>query len=254
MFVGVRRRARRVLRLARRSDPDDRTELSTAWTWLGAGQFEVGLEILVDPLSLVMMLVVTGVGGLIVLYSNGYMAGDDEERRYFAYMAFFVFSMLMLVEGGNLLLLLVGWGLVGLASYLLIGFHHDRPSAIAAAKKAFVVNAVGDAIMALGLFLAIAKVGVLDFDVVFEAASSGRALRHGGDAGRARTARRRRREVGPDPVPHVASGRDGGPDTGLRADPCRDDGDRRRLPDLPHAPGVRGGAATSSTSPRSSGW
>ncbi len=153
--------------------PDERSELSTAWTWLGAGQFKVQLEILVDPLSLVMMLVVTGVGGLIVLYSNGYMAGDDEERRYFAYMAFFVFAMLMLVEGGNLLLLLVGWGLVGLASYLLIGFHHDRASAIAAAKKAFVVNAIGDAIMALGLFLAIAKVGSLDYGAVFEAASSG---------------------------------------------------------------------------------
>ena len=131
-------------------EPADRSELSTAWTWLGAGGFKAGLEILVDPLSLTMMLVVTGVGGLIVLYSTGYMAGDDEERRYFAYMSLFVFSMLMLVEGGNLLLLLVGWGLVGLASYLLIGFHHERPSAIAAAKKAFVVNALGDATMALG--------------------------------------------------------------------------------------------------------
>ena len=118
--------------------PDDRVELTTAWTWFKAGDFVVGLELLVDPLSIVMMLIVTGVGGLIVAYSNGYMAGDDEERRYFAYMSFFVFSMLMLVEGGNLLLLLVGWGLVGLASYLLIGFHHDRRSAVEAAKKAFV--------------------------------------------------------------------------------------------------------------------
>jgi NADH-quinone oxidoreductase subunit L len=152
---------------------DDRTELTTAWTWLKAGEFEVGLELLVDPLSIVMMLVVTGVGGLIVLYSNGYMAGDDEERRYFAYMAFFVFSMLLLVQGGNLLLLLVGWGLVGLASYLLIGFHHERTSAIDAAKKAFVMNASGDAVMALGFFLLIAKVGSLDYGVVFEAAESG---------------------------------------------------------------------------------
>jgi len=119
------------------------------------------------------MLVVTGVGGLIVLYSNGYMKGEDEERRYFAYMSFFVFSMLMLVMGGNLLLLLVGWGLVGLASYLLIGFYHDRTSAIDAAKKAFVVNTVGDAAMALALFLAIAKVGSLDYGTVFAAAQSG---------------------------------------------------------------------------------
>ena len=79
------------------------------------------------------------------------MDGDDEERRYFAYMALFVFSMLLLVQGGNLLLLLVGWGLVGLSSYLLIGFWHERPSAVAAAKKAFIMNAVGDATMALAL-------------------------------------------------------------------------------------------------------
>ncbi|MGL6278938.1 MAG: NADH-quinone oxidoreductase subunit L [Gaiella sp.] len=152
---------------------DDREVMSTAWTWLKAGSFEASLQILVDPLSLTMMLIVTGVGGLIVLYSNGYMAGEDEERRYFAYMALFVFAMLMLVMGGNLLLLLVGWGLVGLASYLLIGFYHERESAIDAAKKAFVINALGDALMALGFFLAIAKVGSPDFEPVFEAASSG---------------------------------------------------------------------------------
>ena len=153
--------------------PDDRAELTTAWTWLTAGEFKVGFELLVDPLSLVMMLVVTGIGGLIVLYSNGYMEGEDEERRYFAYMSLFVFSMLMLVMGGNLLLLLVGWGLVGLASYLLIGFYHDRSSAIDAAKKAFVINTIGDAAMALALFLAIAKVGSLDYSTVFDAAQSG---------------------------------------------------------------------------------
>jgi NADH-quinone oxidoreductase subunit L len=154
-------------------DPDDRVEMTTAWTWLKAGDFVVELQLLIDPLSLVMMLIVTGIGGLIVAYSNGYMAGEEEERRYFAYMAFFVFSMLMLVQGGNLLLLLVGWGLVGLASYLLIGFYHDRRSAIEAAKKAFVINALGDAIMALGFFLLIFHLGSLDFGVVFDAAESG---------------------------------------------------------------------------------
>jgi NADH-quinone oxidoreductase subunit L len=154
-------------------DAADREEVSTAWTWLAAGDFRVGLQILVDPVSLTMMLIVTGVGGLIVWYSMGYMAGEDEERRYFAYMALFVFSMLMLVQGGNLLLLLVGWGLVGLASYLLIGFYHERPEAVAAAKKAFVMNAIGDAAMALGLFLLIAKTGSLDFSATFDAASSG---------------------------------------------------------------------------------
>ena len=99
-----------------------------------------------------MMLVVAGVGSLIVAYSVGYMDGEDEERRYFAYMSLFVFSMLLLVQGGNLLLLLAGWGMVGLSSYLLIGFYQERASAIAAAKKAFMMNAFGDATMALALF------------------------------------------------------------------------------------------------------
>ena len=147
-----------------------RSELSTPFTWLSAGTFHVGMSILVDPVSIVMMLVVSGVGGLIVLYSIGYMEGEDEERRYFAYMAFFVFAMLMLVEGGNLLLLLVGWGLVGLASYLLIGFYHHRPEAVAAAKKAFIMNAIGDATMALGFFLLIAKTGTLSYAGSFAAA------------------------------------------------------------------------------------
>ncbi len=95
------------------------------------------------------------------------MDGDDEERRYFAYMSLFVFSMLMLVQGGNLLLLLVGWGLVGLSSYLLIGFWHERPSAVAAAKKAFIMNAFGDATMALAFFVLIQKTGTLDYGLAF---------------------------------------------------------------------------------------
>ena len=149
-------------------DPRSRTDITTAWTWLQSGNFHAGLQLLVDPLSTVMMLIVSGVGGLIVLYSIGYMDGDDEERRYFAYISFFVFSMLLLVEGGNLLLLLVGWGLVGLSSYLLIGFWHDRPSAVRAAKKAFVMNAFGDATMALAFFILIAhtKSLSLSFDAL----------------------------------------------------------------------------------------
>jgi NADH-quinone oxidoreductase subunit L len=147
--------------------PNQRYHPSTLWSWLTAGQLDFGLRIVVDPLSVFMMLVVSGVGMLIVLYSIGYMEGDDEERRYFAYMALFVFSMLLLVQAGNLLILLVGWGLVGLSSYLLIGFWHDRPSAVAAAKKAFVMNAIGDATMALALFLLIQRTGSLNFEVVF---------------------------------------------------------------------------------------
>ena len=142
---------------------EERAHFSTAWTWLSAGGFEVGLEILVDPLAVFMMLVVSGVGSLIVAYSIGYMEGEAEYRRYFAYMALFVFSMLLLVQGGNFLMLLAGWGLVGLASYLLIGFHHERPSAVAAAKKAFIMNAFGDATMALAFFLIVKELGTLDF-------------------------------------------------------------------------------------------
>ncbi|HSS73761.1 MAG TPA: NADH-quinone oxidoreductase subunit L, partial [Gaiellaceae bacterium] len=151
--------------------PEDRSELSIAWTWLTAGDFRVGFSILTDPLSMMMMLIVTGVGSLIVAYSIGYMDGDDEERRYFAYMCLFVFSMLMLVQGGNLLDLLIGWGLVGLSSYLLIGFWHHRPQAVAAAKKAFIMNAFGDATMALAFFLLIQKTGTLDYALSFQKAS-----------------------------------------------------------------------------------
>jgi NADH-quinone oxidoreductase subunit L len=115
-----------------------------------------------------MMLVVSGVGFLIVAYSIGYMEGEEEERRYFAYMALFVFSMLLLVQAGNLVILLAGWGLVGLSSYLLIGFHHERPSAVAAAKKAFVMNAIGDATFAIALFILIQKTGTLDYALAFQ--------------------------------------------------------------------------------------
>jgi NADH-quinone oxidoreductase subunit L len=150
------------------ADPSDREHVSTAYTWLAAGDFDVQVQILLDTLSSTMMLIVSGVGGLIVWYSMGYLAGDDEERRYFAYISLFVFSMLLLVQAGNFLLLLVGWGLVGLASYLLIGFWHHKPEAVAAAKKAFVMNAIGDATLALGLVLLIWETGTLEYAGVFE--------------------------------------------------------------------------------------
>jgi NADH-quinone oxidoreductase subunit L len=141
----------------------NRRTITTAFGLIETHTLQIKLNLLVDPLALVMMLVVSGVGTLIVAYSIGYMKGEDEERRYFAYMAFFVFSMLLLVEAANFFVLLVGWGLVGLSSYLLIGFWHERPSAVAAAKKAFIINAVGDAAMALALFLLIQHTGTLDF-------------------------------------------------------------------------------------------
>jgi NADH-quinone oxidoreductase subunit L len=148
--------------------PEDRSHPSTLWTWLTAGDFRVGLDILVDPLSVFMMLIVSGVGFLIVGYAIGYMDGSDEERRFFAYMSLFVFSMLLLVQAGDLLLLLAGWGLVGLCSYFLIGYDQHRPEAIAAAKKAFIMNAFGDATMALALFLLVQRLGTLEYGAVFD--------------------------------------------------------------------------------------
>ncbi len=157
--------------LLRRGE-EERQNLTTAWTWLSTGNFDVGLTLLVDPLAATMMLIVSGVGGLIVLYSIGYMDGDPEERRYFAYMSFFVFAMLLLVQAGNFLILLAGWGLVGLASYLLIGFWHERREAVAAAKKAFIMNAFGDATMALAFFVLIWQTGTLEFAGAFEGAEA----------------------------------------------------------------------------------
>ena len=148
--------------------PEERSHPSTLWTWLTAGDFEVGLRILVDPLSVLMMLIVSGVSFLIVGYSIGYMHRSDEERRFFAYMALFVFSMLLLVQAGDLLILLAGWGLVGLCSYLLIGYDQHRPAAIAAAKKAFIMNAFGDATMALALFVLVQRLGTLEYGGVFD--------------------------------------------------------------------------------------
>ena len=173
----VRRGGRRVRRHARQerrrtaAHVDDVVDVARR-----PGPYHFGLTLLTDQLSIVMMLIVTGVGSLIVAYSVGYMDGEDEERRFFAYMSLFVFSMLLLVQGGNLLLLLAGWGMVGLSSYLLIGYYQERASAIAAAKKAFVMNAFGDATMALALFLLIQHTGKLDYAGVFAASPHGGAV------------------------------------------------------------------------------
>jgi NADH-quinone oxidoreductase subunit L len=148
-------------------EPEERSEVSTPWTWLTAGDLRIGASILIDPLSVFMMLVVTGVGFLILSYAIGYMRGDEEERRYHAYKALFIFSMLLLVMAGNLLLLLAGWGMVGLSSYLLINFWHQRRAPVEAGKKAFIMNAFGDATFVLALFILVQQIGSLDFGVVF---------------------------------------------------------------------------------------
>ena len=132
-------------------------------TWLPGWSF--GLQL--DRLSLVWSLIITGVGFLIHVYSMGYMDGDRAYARFFAYMNFFVFAMLTLVLSDNLVGLLVGWGLVGLASYFLIGHWFERPSAVAAARKAFVMNVVGDVGMMFAVFIVVAKVGSIGFADLF---------------------------------------------------------------------------------------
>jgi NADH-quinone oxidoreductase subunit L len=132
--------------------------------------FDFGL--LLDPLSLLWTFIITGVGFLIVFYSIGYMDGDVAFARFFAYMSFFVFAMLTLVLSDNFVGLLVGWGLVGLASYFLIGFWFERPTAVAAARKAFVMNVVGDVGMMFAIFLIVANVHSIGFGDAFAAAGT----------------------------------------------------------------------------------
>ena len=154
-------------------DSEERLEVSSLYEWIRAGDLSIDLAIQIDPLSVFMMLIITGVGSLILLYSTEYMEHDRDYRRFFAEMTFFVFAMLLLVEAANFLFLIVGWALVGLASYLLIGFYYDRPSAVAAAKKAFVVNVIGDVGMVLAAILLIRELGTLDYGEVFAAAPEG---------------------------------------------------------------------------------
>jgi len=143
--------------------------IETAATWLRSGNFTVDYSFALDQLSLVMLLVVTGVGFLIHIYSVGYMWEEGGYYRYFSYLNLFMFFMLTLVLASNYLLLFVGWEGVGLASYLLIGFFFLRESAATAGKKAFIVNRIGDCGFLIALFLMIQHFGRLDFQGVFEA-------------------------------------------------------------------------------------
>jgi len=135
--------------------------------WIVAGNFKASFGVLVDPLSVVMMLVVTGVGFLIHVYSIGYMHNDPGVGRYFSYLNLFVFAMLLLVMGNNLLLLYLGWEGVGLCSYLLIGFWYNKPSAANAGFKAFITNRVGDFGFAIGIFLIFSTLGTITYSEVF---------------------------------------------------------------------------------------
>ncbi|MCD6725787.1 MAG: NADH-quinone oxidoreductase subunit L [Solirubrobacteraceae bacterium] len=146
---------------------DERHVASSLWDLANVAGVTIKLGIYVDPLSVFMALVVTGVSALIHLYSVGYMASDRGYVRFFAYLNLFVFSMLLLVLAGNLVLLIVGWAFVGAASYMLISFWYRRATATAAGIKAFVINVVGDIGLVLGSLFLIREMGVLDYGSLF---------------------------------------------------------------------------------------
>src|ERR1700761_1707672 len=138
--------------------------------WITSGDLQVAWALRIDTLTAVMLVVVNTISSLVHLYSIGYMDEDPHRPRFFAYLSLFTFAMLMLVTANNFLQMFFGWEGVGLASYLLIGFWYDRPSANAAAIKAFIVNRVGDFGFMLGIFGVFFIFGTLDFDTVFKAA------------------------------------------------------------------------------------
>ena len=138
--------------------------------WVGSGALSANWVLRIDTLTAVMLVVVTTVSALVHVYSIGYMGHDPHQPRFFSYLSLFTFAMLMLVTSDNLLQLFFGWEGVGLASYLLIGFWYKRPSANAAAIKAFIVNRVGDFGFALGIFAVFKIFGTIEFDTLFSAA------------------------------------------------------------------------------------
>ncbi|BBX48615.1 NADH-quinone oxidoreductase subunit L [Mycobacterium cookii] len=146
---------------------DARSINATLFSWVPVGGFQVDFGLQVDQLSICFVLLITGVGSLIHIYSVGYMAEDPDRRRFFAYLNLFLAAMLLLVVADNYLVLYFGWEGVGLASYLLIGFWYHKPTAATAAKKAFVMNRVGDAGLALAIFAIFANFGTLNYSAVF---------------------------------------------------------------------------------------
>jgi NADH-quinone oxidoreductase subunit L len=151
-------------------DPEARHHASSLWDYASVAGLDIKLGIYVDPLSIFMVLIVSGVSTLIHLYSYGYMQSDEGFHRFFSYLNFFVFSMLLLVLAGNFVLLIVGWAFVGFASYALISFWYRRETATKAGMKAFVINVVGDIGLVLAAFLLFRELGSFDYGTVFERA------------------------------------------------------------------------------------
>ncbi|MBX9978999.1 MAG: NADH-quinone oxidoreductase subunit L, partial [Mycobacterium gordonae] len=149
---------------------EDRVIHQAVYSWMPVAQLQVDFGLQIDQLSMCFILLISGVGSLIHIYSIAYMAEDEDRRRFFGYLNLFLASMLLLVVADNYVLLYVGWEGVGLASYLLIGFWYHKPSAAVAAKKAFVMNRVGDAGLALAMFLMFATFGTVSYAGVFAGA------------------------------------------------------------------------------------
>ena len=222
---------------------EHRQLVSTAWDYANTVGVDAKLTILVDPLSVFMILVVTGVSTLIHLYSVTYLASDRGYARFFAYLNFFVFSMLLLVLAGNFMLLIVGWAFVGAASYMLISFWYRRTTATSRrhqgvrhqrarrrrARARHVLHLQAHRHAGLPSDLRQDRRGLL--------AQPGRPRRRLHPA-----PGRRVREVRPGPAPHLAPGRHGGPDPRLGPDPRRHHGHGGRVPDRAHAPALRAGA------------
>jgi NADH-quinone oxidoreductase subunit L len=140
------------------------------WDWINLGggtNLSVGMDFTLDALSALMLMVITGVGFLIHVYSVGYMAHDTGFARFFSYMNFFIFSMLTLVLAADLVILIIGWALVALSSYLLIGFWHDRPTAVLAARKAFITQVIGDVALVIAAFLIVLNTHTLSLPNIF---------------------------------------------------------------------------------------
>jgi len=142
---------------------EERSITQTVYSWIAVGSLQVDFALQLDQLSMVFVLLITIVGALIHIYSLGYMAHDPDRRKFFGYLNLFVAAMLLLVLANNYLLLYVGWEGVGLASYLLIGFWQYKPSAAAAAKKAFIINRVGDVGLSLAIMLIFVTFGSVTF-------------------------------------------------------------------------------------------
>jgi len=199
--------------------------------WIRSGDLDVAWALRLDALTAVMLVVVTTVSSLVHLYSWGYMEEDPSQPRFFAYLSLFSFAMLMLVTADNLVQMFFGWEGVGLASYLLIGFWYHKPSANAAALKAFIVNRIGDFGFSLAFSApswcsapSLSRRSLPLLRALPDRRSACRDARRHHDLALPAAVRRSDGQVGAAPAAHLAAGRDGGPDAGQRTDPRGDDG------------------------------